>query len=337
MFRPSEDSHISLPPDSPPRLMVVIDTEEEFDWRKPFSSDETGVTAMRCQHRAQTILDRFGLVPTYVIDYPVASQPDGYEPLKEFHSDGRCLIGAHLHPWVSPPVEEDVNPVNSYPGNLPAALEKEKLNRLAEAIGDAFGARPTIYKAGRYGTGPNTPQILSETGFEIDVSVYAETDLRPKYGPDFRYCRAEPYWFGPDQSLLEIPVTVGIIGGLSGIGRDLYPLITKPLGMKAHLPGIMARTGLLNRIPLTPEGVEIDEAKKLTRVLFGRGYRLFTVCYHSPSLEIGHTPYVKSQGDLDQFLNWLTAYFEFFFGELKGVATTPISVLEEARSLRVAA
>lgn len=334
MFRPRPEDFVPLPTAAPPALMVVIDTEEEFDWRRPFSSAETGVSAMRYQDRAQTIMKRFGLVPTYVIDYPVASQPDGYRPLQGFHQDGHCLIGAHLHPWVNPPHQETVNPQNSYPGNLPAALEKEKLIRLAGAIEAAFGSAPTIYKAGRYGAGPNTAAILTETGFEIDVSVYAETDLRPKFGPDFRHCPALPYWFGPERRLLEIPVTVGLTGALAGMGRDLYPAITKPLGMKLHLPGVMARTRLLNRIPLTPEGVSLAEAKVLTRTLVGRGYRLLTVCYHSPSLEPGHTPYVRDQTDLVRFLAWLEGYFDFFFGEMGGVATTPNAMLAKAHALR---
>ena len=30
-----------------PTLYVVVDTEEEFDWSKPFSRDQVGVTTLR--------------------------------------------------------------------------------------------------------------------------------------------------------------------------------------------------------------------------------------------------------------------------------------------------
>src|SRR3546814_4149526 len=47
-------------------------------------------------------------------------------------------------------------------GNLPPELEHAKLAALTEAIAGAFGARPVVYKAGRYGVGPATAGIRSE-------------------------------------------------------------------------------------------------------------------------------------------------------------------------------
>src|SRR5687768_14349661 len=96
-----------------PTLMVVVDTEEEFDWSAPFSRDATSVTAMRHIDRAQRLCESAGVAPTYVIDYPIARQPLGYEAISAWARDGRCQLGAHLHPWVTPPFEEDVCGRNS--------------------------------------------------------------------------------------------------------------------------------------------------------------------------------------------------------------------------------
>jgi hypothetical protein len=98
-----------LPEDQPPRLLVVVDTEEEFDWSRPHARENTSVTAIAAQGRAQQVFDRHGIVPTYVIDYPVAASPAAVEALRAFADRGRCRIGAHLHPWVNPPVSETVN------------------------------------------------------------------------------------------------------------------------------------------------------------------------------------------------------------------------------------
>ncbi len=175
---------LDLPDGHPPVLMVVIDTEEEFDWHLPFDRKNTSVESMRHVEKAQEVFDEFGIRPTYVVDHPVASQETGYSLLREFVSSGRATIGAHLHPWVSPPHEEGVNSFNSYPGNLSARLEEEKIARLTEQITRTFGARPTIYKAGRYGFGPNTGEILSKLGYEIDLSGFAGFDLSEDGGPD---------------------------------------------------------------------------------------------------------------------------------------------------------
>src|SRR5579863_3484068 len=125
---------VSAPPIGAPRLLVVVDTEEEFDWSRPLSRAETRVDHIRHQDRTQRIFERYGIVPTYVVDYPVASQESGFRPLREWRRDGKCRIGAHLHPWVNPPFEEELSPHNSYPGNLSPALEKAKLARLTETI-----------------------------------------------------------------------------------------------------------------------------------------------------------------------------------------------------------
>ena len=47
-------------------------------------------------------------------------------------------IGAHLHPWVNPPFVESVSNYNSYPGNLPGALERAKLHKLTSRIEQSF-------------------------------------------------------------------------------------------------------------------------------------------------------------------------------------------------------
>jgi hypothetical protein len=107
-------------------LIVVIDTEEEFDWSREFSRENTAVRSLRSIEKIQAIFDDYRITPVYVVDYPVAFQPDGYRPLQEIYQSGRCILGAHLHPWVNPPFEERVSRYNSFPGNLPPALEAKK-------------------------------------------------------------------------------------------------------------------------------------------------------------------------------------------------------------------
>jgi hypothetical protein len=115
MFNPQPANYCGSTPDKRPRLVVVIDTEEQYNWSLGKSRNNTCVRSVRCVERAQVIFDEYRLIPVYVVDYPVASQPDGYRPLQELCADGRCLVGAHLHPWVNPPFEEVVTRQNSFP------------------------------------------------------------------------------------------------------------------------------------------------------------------------------------------------------------------------------
>ena len=123
---------IPLEKDQTPQLIVVIDTEEEFDWNKPVDRNSTSVAAMQYINRVQDIFDDYGITPCYVIDYPIASQEASYKPLVDIYKNNRCEIGAHLHPWVTPPEIEDLLPENTYPGNLEKTLEYEKLKNLTD-------------------------------------------------------------------------------------------------------------------------------------------------------------------------------------------------------------
>ena len=52
------------------------------------------------------------------------------------------------------------NDRNSFAGNLPATLVDAKFAQIKDAISDNFGVEPKIYRAGRYGIGPDTARIL---------------------------------------------------------------------------------------------------------------------------------------------------------------------------------
>ena len=309
-----------------PRLLVVVDTEEEFDWSKPHSRSETRVDHIKHQDRAQAIFDRFGLRPTYVVDYPVASQEAGFRPLRDLLVAGKCQIGTHLHPWVNPPFDEELSVRNSYPGNLSPALEREKLRRLTAVIEENFHARPTIYRAGRYGIGAATGAILEELGYEIDTSIVPFTDFRLDGGPDFGSFDTDPFWFGPSGRVLEVPLTVGWYGQLQKLGGRLQPGLMSRLGVHMHLPGIFARLKLLERIRLTPEGTTFDELQRLTAALIATGTRLFVFSYHSPSLAAGNTPYVRDAAELDRFLALIERFCDYFFGDCGGEPSTPAAI-----------
>jgi hypothetical protein len=326
---------IAWPADQPPMLVVVVDTEAEFNWLESGPRRAAGVTSVKASRQVQPIFERYDVRPTFVLDYPVSTIPEGYEVIRDFYRSGACEIGAHLQPWDAPPSVEALTDRNSYPGNLPPEVEREKLVRLTAAIAQNIGIQPRIYKAGRYGVGPATPRILAELGYEIDASVLPGTNLRRQLGPDFSKCPAHPYWVETDPALLEIPLSIGFTGPLG-----YFPAIARALTMHRslstlHVPGILSHLGLLDRVVLTPEGVSFEEQRRLTRFMLRRGYRVFSLTFHSPSLAPGNTPYVRNSAQLQSFLKRIDRYLEFFMGEIGGHAVTPFEIKE--RALRLAA
>lgn len=307
-----------------PALTIVIDTEEEFDWFGPFDRNATGVGHLRRIGGFQAVCERWGIRPVYAVDYPVASQRTGIEALRPLLAGGRALVGTHLHPWVSPPYEEEVNEYNSFPGNLPPALERAKLKCLTECIETTLGARPLMYKAGRYGIGPSTFGILEELGYLVDLSPSPPFDYRPVGGPDFSRRGLAPVWAGPRGSILSIPGTGALIGWLPS--HRLYQATISRRLAHLHMPNILARCGVVERLRLSPEGLSCAEMGRLVRWLYERGQRLFVLSLHSPSMAPGNTPYVRSEADLDDLLATLDGFLSFFMAELGGVPTDPLAV-----------
>lgn len=320
----------AVPQAARPELLVIIDAEEEFEWTT-FSPDAVSVENMRHQVRAQRVFERYGLRPSYMVDFPVASQADGYLPLRELLDAGACDIGSQLHPWVNPPFGPTMVGVrDSYPGNLARGQEQGKIDRLTQEIEANLGVRPTMYRAGRYGAGVNTRRILTELGYTMDCSVLPSTDLSRWGGPDYSGWDVTPAWLDLENRLLELPVTSALTGALAGLGAGPYGRLTHPIGQRLHLPGVFARLGLLERIKLTPEGTTVAEAQRLTRALLARGQRTFVVTYHTSSLEPGFTPYVRTQAELGVFLAWLDEYCAWFMGEVGGVPSTAEAVYGRA-------
>jgi len=155
-----------MPP--PLKLLVSIDTEED-NWRP--ARDGITLENLRELPRLHRFLRDLDLRPTYFVDHPVASTPWTRELLREIDSAGGGEIGAHLHPWNTPPLREAFTEDNTMLRNLPSDLQRAKLETLREALTAATGRPPTSFRAGRFGLGRATVAALIETGFDVDSSV----------------------------------------------------------------------------------------------------------------------------------------------------------------------
>ena len=300
------------------RFIVTVDTEEEFDWDQPLKPSGHTLHSVSRLAKFQEFCERNGVVPVYLIDYPVATSQLAAEILREPVAAGRAEVGVQLHPWVSPPFEESVTPFTSFAGNLPAALERDKFSRLHAAIAANFGCAPQIYRAGRYGVGPNTPEILRKHGIAIDTSARARFDYSSDGGPNFRDLPVRPWWVDAPGGLMELPLTTVYWGGLRRFGHWLYPKLWRA----PRLRGALARIGLLERIPLTPEGVNRVEVLRGIDAALEEGLPVLVFSFHSPSLQPGHTPYVRTEDDLDALYDW----WRTVFAALKARGIMPTSV-----------
>ena len=325
LYQPADEAALAKPV-----MCLIIDAEEDFDWNAPFSSQNRSIDSIEHQYQAQEIFDRYGVRPTYLVDHPVASNPVSVRILREILDDGRCEVGTQLHPWVNPPLREDVTDRNSFISNLPLDLYEQKLATLTDTIEDNFKMRPTVYKAGRYGFDLRGAKLIEKFGYVVDTSVVPHTSFAAEGGPDFTAWPAEPCWFGEERRLLELPLTRGLVGSLGRpLGKSLSSLIDDQVLGAFRIPGILSRSHLAERITLTPEGVNHQAHRRLASNLLREGRKIFCFSYHSSSLAPGNTPYVQNQDDLRELLYRIEAFLDYFLNQIGGIAMTPMELYRE--------
>lgn len=313
------------------RFILTVDTEEEFEWGGDFARDQHGLASVPALAEGQRFFEGAGVSPCYFVDAPIAASDTAVAILRPALESGKAEVGVHLHPWVTAPFDEALNSRNSYAGNLPAATERAKLETMTQLFADRFGSAPRAYRAGRYGIGPNTLGMLDELGYAIDSSLRSQFDYRADGGPDFRKSSLRAHWTGPRRAILELPLTSVFVGPAAKYGAPIY----HGLGSLRTARALLARTGLLQRVPLTPEGVPARLACQAIDVAMEIGLPVLNLSFHSPSLAIGHTPYVRDASDLAALYAWFDQVFNHC-AKRSIAAATPESVYEAAVLTRAA-
>lgn len=293
---PAAAALIDWPASFGTRFIVGVDTEEEFDWAAPPSRAQRSVAALAALPAQHARFVAAGVPVTYLVDHPVATDPRAADHVRAALALGGGTVGTQLHAWVNPPFDPDWLD-ESFPGRLPCALEAAKLDALTSAIEAAFGRRPRVYRAGRYGIGPHTFELLAAREYRVDTSVRARYDYASVGGPDFTAVGTRAY---RERGIVELPLTTVFTGRLRRQGPRWSALAARV----PHGPGVLARSGLLSRVALTPEGMPVREALEAVRIAIGEGERLLNLAFHSPSLVPGHTPYVRDASDLLRFHRW---------------------------------
>jgi len=301
----------------PAKLIVTIDTEED-EW------GSTRRSGYRCTNieripALQDLFDRFGVRPTYLVTYPVATDKKAVAILKAMSDAQRADIGAHCHPWNTPPFGEPNTRLNSILCNLPVDMQYAKMKCLGEAIAASFGVTPRSFKTGRFGYATSVAGNLRALGYRIDTSVTPYTSWHRSHGPDFRAIPPRPFRFSADDAfcecaggdLVEVPTTIGFLQSNFRQSDRLLRFVSRPALHRLHLVGLLGRLGLLNKVWLSPELSDVRTMIGLTRAMLRNGYTVLNMVFHSPSLQAGLTPFTRTTADERRFLENLRAFLTF--------------------------
>jgi hypothetical protein len=315
-------------------MVVTIDTEED-QWG-PSEGRPSAVNLLSLP-RLQSLFDRYGIVPTYLVNYVVASDGEASQILMEICDKGRCEIGTHLHPWNTPPLLEELTNRNSMLGNLPYEMQLEKIGFATDFLSKKFQVKPTSFRAGRWGLGKDTIKALISCGYRVDTSATPFVSWESSEGPSFVTVPSEPYFVDSmgnicsgmaNDKLLEVPATIGYSRWPFYKWHCAYELLERfPSRLRAK--GLASRLGLLRQVWLSPEQESTANMLLLSRILISRGIKVLNLFFHSNSLVPGLNPFVSTEADLKEFYSRIAAYFE----DLLGLADVMPLRLSQVREL----
>lgn len=307
---------------------MAIDAEESFDWQAPIRGTRYTTSCMRNIPDLHEIIGAYGVVPAYLLTYPILEDPDLVRILRREQECGNCVLGIQLHTWVTPPYGEDLDHRTSFAGNLQPGLEERKLVSLKRKFIECFGHDPLLYRGGRYGLGADTALLLEKHGFTVDTSIAPRTNFDREGGPDYSDFEYQLFWFGERRNILEAPLCRSVVGWSGSMASKLYRSANSPKSSPNLVLAALTRLHCAERITLSPEGNDFPAMRRLADGLAARGQNVLTLSFHSSSLEIGGSPYVQSRADLHAFYDRLSAILDYLASGL-GVTFTDLQHLAD--------
>jgi len=298
-------------------VFITIDTEED-NWGAHTEAAGT-VENIQALPRLQAIFDKYEAVPTYLINYPVASQTESISILSKLVHEGNCEIGAHCHPWNTPPITQELNAVNSMMCNLEYEQLIQQLGFLDNTIQKNFGIKPVSFRSGRWAFHENVAKCLVELGYLVDTSVSPFVNWSKDHGTDFSRSPTQPYYFDAadirldkkNGKLLEIPATIGYCQANFSLCHKIAEGIRSSQLSKLRLLGALDWLRLLNFYWLSPELSSGEQMVRLSKRFVKSGHQFLNMSFHSTSLLPGKTPFVNNERDLVELLNRIEYFLKY--------------------------
>ena len=302
-----------------PALLVAIDTEGDNQWDAAARRDQR-FENIYALGRLHDFFAGYGVRPTYVITYPVASDARAAETLRSLLARGDCEIGAHHHAWETPPFDQHDVERHPYASSLSLDRFDRQLQVLTDAIDAAVGRRPVSYRSGRFGFSASHVSSLERAGYLIESSVAPLFYEKHKGGPDFVDAPLTPYYLAYDDAtkpgssdLLELPISAALSRRVPGWLERLYG--------RAPSPYTTRRILRLLRIAhvrwLRPSYSSAEDMIALARQLVDRGTPMLNLLFHSSEAIVGGSPYNRTESDLNGFFDRLGRFFDYASRELR--------------------
>jgi len=300
-----------------PILAVTIDTEADNQW-SPAGRRHLLFQNIRALPRLEALFEKYGIRPTYLLTHDVASDSESAHYFRRLLKTGRCEVGAHFHPWTTPPVVEREIEEGTYPHHLPEEYHYEKMLHLTQTIEGNIGVRPVSFRAGRWGFNGHSVRLLEKLGYQTDSSVTPFYSWEKDGGPAFVDAPLHPYF--PDDedvcregnsALLEVPVTIGLSGVLTYFPEGML----RNLRRHRSLSEFLVRFKLLGTLWLRPSYTSAKGMMRLSRRVLDEGGKVLTMMFHSSEIVTGGSPHHPNEAALSYFFDQLEEILSYLIRE----------------------
>ncbi len=319
----------------PMSVVVTVDTEPDDAWSDHLCKSVRNVRALR---RLDALLREFGAKATLLITYRVVQDAECVDLLRGLVSESGAEVGAHLHPWETPPFMPGGLDVRypAYPYELPPAVFAGKLERLTDAIAKRIG-RPTAYRAGRWGLAAEHLPILEGLGYQVDSSVTPLLDWRltpgipwrdgGRGGVDYRCAPQRPYHPSYDDirrlgsaRIVEVPITVGFTRPVSGLAQRIYPAVP------VFAQRILRKLRILQVVWATPAWESRADLERMIRMAIHEGTPVINIALHSSELTVSALPECNTPAKVDEVFRRIETMLELLAAQ-RGCEFTTLSAV----------
>ncbi len=310
------------------KLLVTIDVEEEGLFNGQYRSGKASVENVTKLSLLDPIFEKLSIRPTLLVSYQVASHKPHQEYLMQLCEKWKGEIGAHLHPWNTPPLQSlpFTHPVPSQ--LIPKELLKEKLDTLLQTLSQ-MGVKPHSFRMGRFSLGPKMFSLLEQSEIKVDSSI---VPTRKTYGgPEYLVAPVDPYFPDPqdlsasgNSSLLEVPLTVlPIVPGITNFLEKISNAYPASSSIAAWF------SQYLGSIPAQPMAVGLNRMKTAVRIHRYRGGNVVVIYFHSSELMPGCSPQHPTQKHVERFLAKMERFLSWVIDDL-GVESVTLSGLRNS-------
>ena len=320
------------------RLIFSVDVEEEGLFSGRYAARAEGLSNVAALSRLEFLPREHGLPPTLLCTWPVLADPSCAVLLRRWQDEFGAEIGAHLHPWNTPPLADETATSWLPSESMDPALLEAKLATLLAACREVSGRAPACFRMGRFDLGPKMRGLLSGHGLRVDSSLVPGRYPAGQFVamPESFLCPSDPHplvpALGGQPHVLEAPITmVPLLPGLPRLAWAAAGLLPESAGQ-----GLLRSFRRYAMTGVQPVWFPLASMKLAARLHLARGGRVIHMFLHSSELSPGHAAHLPDEAAVERVLARIRAFLPWLHKlarPLGGLRPTSLSALSptEAR------